>query len=280
MRANGAHEERGSAGRGTMPWPRTGTTLEYRHKPELQERLAAEYVLGTLRGPARARFQAWMREDAALARTVGEWEARLTPMAAAIAEVRPPRRVWRGIQARIAPTVRPAATPAAGDVAGPRSSPGLWASLAFWRNWSLVASGLAAALALGIALQRPAPPPDDRAAMEPSYVAMIEDSGRTMKVMAYVARGSSDLWIKTEGMPEASGKSYELWALSSRPEQAPVSLGVLPRASPARMRLPAVAERTLANVPWLAVSVEPEGGSRTGQPTGPVVAKGDCLRFW
>jgi anti-sigma-K factor RskA len=254
-----------------------GRTLRYRDKPELQERLAAEYVLGTLRGPARARFLAWMREDAALARTVREWEARLNPMTAAIAEVRPPRRVWRAIEARVASAGRSAAPATATSPARPRAS--LWESLAFWRNWALVASGLAAALALGIGLQRPAPP-EDRFAMQPSYVAMVQDSGRTMKVMAFVPRGSAELWIKTEGMQHEPGKSYELWALSARPGQAPVSLGVLPSASPAPIRLAAVAERTLADVPWLAVSVEPEGGSRTGQPTGPVIAKGDCLRFW
>lgn len=253
--------------------------MRYRDKPELQERLAAEYVLGTLRGPARARFQAWLREDAALARAVREWEARLNPMTAAIAEVKPPRRVWRGIEARIAPAPRATAGRVAASAAAPPSQGSLWNSLAFWRNWGLVASGLAAALALGIALQRPAPL-EDRVAMRPSYMAMMEDSGRTMKVMAFAPRGSSELWIKTEGMHHEPGKSYELWALSSRPGQAPVSLGVLPQASPAPIRLAAAVERTFADVPWLAVSVEPEGGSRTGQPTGPVVAKGDCVRFW
>src|SRR5512134_3083053 len=98
--------------------------MRYRNKPELKDRLAAEYVLGTLRGRARLRFQAWLREDAALRRTVAEWESRLAPMAVGIAEVRPPGRVWTAIQSRL-------------GGGAPAAKPGLWESLAFWRNWGL-----------------------------------------------------------------------------------------------------------------------------------------------
>jgi anti-sigma-K factor RskA len=51
--------------------------------PELRDRLAAEFVLGTLRGRARARFQSLMRYDPALREAVAFWEARLTPLATA-----------------------------------------------------------------------------------------------------------------------------------------------------------------------------------------------------
>ena len=58
--------------------------MRYRNKPELQQRLAAEYVLGTLRGRARARFQEWLRRDAALRRVVEAWEARHFPRLAQV----------------------------------------------------------------------------------------------------------------------------------------------------------------------------------------------------
>jgi anti-sigma-K factor RskA len=250
--------------------------VKYRDKPDLQERLAAEYVLGTLRGPARTRFQAWIREDAALARTVREWEARLNPMAATIAEVKPPRRVWRGIEERIAATRTSAPRTLASAV---RAKPGLWESLAFWRNWGLVASGMAAALALAVALQKPEPPPTSTA-MQPAYVAMIEDPSGKMKLVAYAARQSNELWVKMEGMPHEEGKSYELWGLPAQPGEKPRSLGVLPRTAKGTVQLAAVADKTLSDVPQLAISIEPEGGSKTGLPTGPVVAKGDCMKFW
>ena len=67
--------------------------MNYRH-PELRDRLASEYALGTLHGLARKRFERLMRDDADLRRSVAEWQERLMPMAQAIAPVNPPKRVW------------------------------------------------------------------------------------------------------------------------------------------------------------------------------------------
>ena len=51
--------------------------MRYRDKPELLQRLAGEYVLGTLRGRARTRFQRWLRADAAaIARCLKTLEAK------------------------------------------------------------------------------------------------------------------------------------------------------------------------------------------------------------
>jgi anti-sigma-K factor RskA len=55
---------------------------------------------------------------------------------------------------------------------------------------------------------------------------------------------------------------------------------MLPNVEKGTIQLAAVADQTLRDFPALAISIEPEGGSRTGLPTGPVVAKGDCLKFW
>ena len=77
--------------------------MKYRNKPELIERLAAEYVLGTLAGGARRRFAAWMVQDAALRRAVAQWETRLIPMAAAVRETAPPKSLWPAIAAQVAP---------------------------------------------------------------------------------------------------------------------------------------------------------------------------------
>jgi anti-sigma-K factor RskA len=259
--------------------------MRYRDKPELQDALAAEYVLGTLRGRARLRFQSWLREDAALRRTVGEWEARLLPMAEGVADLRPPRRVWKAIQARIA-----AAGAARALAPAPPAGGGLWESLAFWRGWGLVATGCVAALVAAVALR----PPEvievpvvkevvkevESGRLQASYFAILRDKDGKPVLMAYAPRTSNELWIKRLGMdPEPPKHGYELWGLPSKPGEAPTLLGMLPRDEKGTMRLAAAADATLRDFPALAITVEPEQGSG-GKATGPVVASGDCFRFW
>lgn len=248
--------------------------MNFRNKPELQERLAGEFALGTLRGAARARFTRWMREDAAIALAVARWQERLAPLAAAVAPVEPPARVWRAIRERTARAARP----------------GLWESVAFWRALGLSASGMAAALLAAITLlapqpPQPAPPPVvlrvPSSEFAASYLAVLTDP-KTQRpaIVVSVGRNSTDLWVKAlDPSIHVTGKSLELWALPAG--QAPRSLGLVAAADkPATLRLAAAADQSLGNVPALAVSLEPVGGSRTGAPTGPVLFSGPCVKSW
>jgi anti-sigma-K factor RskA len=252
--------------------------MNYRDKPELQDRLAGEYVLGTLRGRARSRFQTWLREDARLRRAVAEWEARLAPLAAGVPERAPPRRVWQAVRARVAASVGPQA-----------SGGGVWESLAFWRGWGLIATGCAAALFGALALQQPEVIEVPKLvevpakAMQPSYVAILHatQNGQKLVFVAYAGRDSDELWVKNVALGEAPpDHGHELWGLPAKPGEPPRSLGMLPNIEKGTIKLAAVADQSLRDFPALAISIEPAGGSKTGLPTGPVVAKGDCFRFW
>ena len=64
----------------------------------------------------------------------------------------------------------------------------------------------------------------------------------------------------------------ELWLLPA--DRPPVSLGLLEPAGDNRRPLTPEVERMLQAGAMLAVSLEPPGGSPTGQPTGPVVSTG------
>ena len=248
--------------------------MQYRNNSVLQDKLAAEYVLGTLRGRARLRFQSWMREDAALRMRVAEWEMWLTPMTEAIPELKPHTRVWKAIRARVSP--------------GPDAKHGVWSSLNFWRNWGLAVSSFAVALIATLAVR-----PDlvnfmdaDVVAksMQPSYVAILHATGpneEELMFMAYAARKSDQLWVKRMALKdEAASHSYELWGMPTKAGEAPISLGLIPAGQKGTMQLAAVADKSLAQFPQLAISIEPAGGSKTGVPTGPVIAKGDCFKFW
>ena len=249
--------------------------MDLLRKPELQQRLAAEFALGTLRGRARQRFRRFMAEDPALADAVQEWELRLAPMAAAVASVRPPARVWRAIEERIG--------------GAPARSGGIWASLAFWRNLGIAASGMAAGLlaAIVIAPQAPSPAPAPVVIRVPSnemaatYLAVLSDAKTQRPVLVVSAgRSAQELWVKTlDPAIHVPDRSLELWALP--PGQAPKSLGVVPPSEKmTALKLVAAADLAFADVPALAVSLEPRGGSPTGAPTGPVLYTGPFLKYW
>lgn len=250
--------------------------MDLHRKPELQQRLAAEFALGTLRGRARQRFRSFLAEDPALAAAVQDWELRLAPLAAAVGPVQPPARVWRAIQQRIG--------------GAPRRADGIWANLAFWRNLGLAASGMAAGLLAAIAFiapQAPSPAPAPVVVRVPSgemaatYLAVLSDP-KTQRPMLVVSAGrsSNELWVKTlDPAIHVPERSLELWALP--PGQAPRSLGVIaPSEKMTALKLIATADQALAEVPTLAVSLEPPGGSPTGAPTGPVLYTGPFLKYW
>jgi anti-sigma-K factor RskA len=266
--------------------------VRFRDKPELQDRLAAEYVLGTLRGRARLRFQAWMRGDAAVRRAVSEWETRLAPMAAGVPAVRPPRRVWQGIEARIAGLAAP--RPAASVTASRADTGGFWNSLAFWRNWGLIAAGCVATLVGALALKKPefVEVPVVReivrevvrevepVRLQPSYVAVLRDKGGKPVLVATAARKSNELWIKRIGIDaEPPEHGYELWGLFEQQDKPPKLLGMLPKDDKSTIKLTAAADEVLKDFPALAITLEPARGSG-GTATGPVIASGDCFQFW
>jgi len=67
---------------------------------ELVDRLAAEYVLGTLRGGARRHFERWLRSPQVRV-MVHEWEGRLAGLEPPPQRVPPPPEAWRGIEERL-----------------------------------------------------------------------------------------------------------------------------------------------------------------------------------
>ena len=80
-------------------------SLRYQNEA-LQDRLAAEYVLGNLRGAARRRLATLLRGQPRLHDKVTQWEERLFPALLRAPPVPPPPRVWRAIAQRIAPAAR------------------------------------------------------------------------------------------------------------------------------------------------------------------------------
>ena len=237
--------------------------LGHPDRRERLDRLAAEYALGTLPRRARARLARAARTDASVAAALREWENRLASLAVALPGITPSPRVWTRIVARLGLQDGARAAPAAA---------GWWTQLAVWRV--LAATGFAAALALGVALYAQRPP-----LAEPPIVAVLAGQDGKPALIASARRDDRFLLVKAVGAaPVDPGKALELWMLPQG--QPPRSLGVLPAGQLVRVPLAAPTDVTLANIPALAVSLEPVGGSPTGLPTGPVLYSGAIERMY
>jgi anti-sigma-K factor RskA len=223
-------------------------------RPELADRLAAEYVLGTLRGPARRRFQTLLEAHPALRSAVRRWEAQLAPLSDSVAPVAPPERVWAGVEARLFGAT-PLATPT-----------GWWHTLGLWRGLSALAT--AATLALVFVVTRVPPP-------QPPIIVVLATNPETAAISnaSFVASLSADgraLVLKPLNAPTlTSAQALELWSVPA--QGGPRSLGLVRADQVTTLLLQAGVQRSTAA---FAVSIEPAGGSPTGAPTGPIVSLG------
>jgi anti-sigma-K factor RskA len=213
---------------------------------ELLDRLAAEYVLGTLRGAARRRFARLCAQSVAARGALYRWEDRWTQLSRTLPPVQPAARVWTNVSRRLFGE----------DAAAPRASR--------WRTWQMAAAAglVAVALIVGLIVRQQAPPLQTLATLGTDSAHPVWRLERRLPLTA--------LTIEVVGtVPPAAGKSYELWALPRG--KAPVSLGVLPVGGRAERTLSEPQRAALLASDKVAVSVEPLGGSPTGSPTGPIV---------
>ncbi|WP_283179191.1 anti-sigma factor [Gemmobacter sp. 24YEA27] len=95
----------------------------------------------------------------------------------------------------------------------------------------------------------------------------------TYLVLYDSATGSVSLAHMT-GDP-VEGRDFQLWI--ARGAEAPVSLGVIPAGVSTRVGTTDQIRALMTTSAHMAISLEPPGGSPTGQPTGPVLAVGDLL---
>jgi anti-sigma-K factor RskA len=273
--------------------------------PQLRDRLTTEYALGTLRGPARRRFERLMASDRELADTAEDWELRLNHLAESAPTLEPPPRLWANIAEELWPA--------------PRSEPDawllrLWADLRFWRSLSALGAAAAGALVLYVALQPPriepeleaklqriddttgrlAQTPDEIAGLTarlaaiearlnatnlaPSHVAVLIDKYERPMMTAdlNVSEGRLALRLNITPPRDFSGKMLEVWMQS---DGALRSLGLFPSERSGTTTV-FVLSQDIADAlakGKLEVSLEPTGGSVTGAPSGPVLFSGPVL---
>lgn len=234
---------------------------------EERDLLAAEYVLRLLDGEELLAARGRLTGDSAFATAVESWERRLAPMFEAVEEVPPPAEIWR----RIEQAIGSEGTAAANDnVVQLRRRERLWKGYA--AGMTALAAGLALFLGLRVA-QPDAPMPQPQpapAAQAPTLVASLSTEGGEATLAVTVSPDGRSVLVTPTRMAAVSGHSHELWLIPA--SGTPVSLGVIAPDTPRRHSVPAQVVAEVKAQTTLAVSVEPEGGSTTGAPTGPVVA--------
>jgi anti-sigma-K factor RskA len=225
--------------------------------------LAAAYALGTLGPRARRRLDRLAQREAAVAAALRQWEWRLAAFADGSPGITPSPRVWEGIRSRLG------FADAAGARAG-KASP-WWSSLGLWRGLAL--AGFVLAFALGVSLLAPRERPFE------SVVVVLAGPDAKPALIATAERGSRFLTVKAVAdLAIPRDRALELWMLpDGRPPQ---SLGLVPATGIDRVLLRAPVGVALQNIPALAVSLEPPGGSTTGAPTGPVLYTGRIERTY
>jgi len=207
-------------------------------KEQRDEALAAEYVLGTLRGGAKLRFQRRLKNEPALAVYVARWLNLLNGMESQLKPVTPPETVWKRIALSLPESRRPK-----------RYRPML--------PWLAAASLLVAVLIYSVAFRAPALTP----------LAVLSSDQHQGQWIVSVSSTHDRIQLAPLHIAGINpGKSFELWAIPAG--QSPVSLGVIKERASSNIT---IAEQRFLTNATLAVSLEPKGGSPTGQPTGPVL---------
>ena len=230
--------------------------------PELRQALAAEYVLGTLHGRARKRFERLAEQDARLRQIIASWEQKLGSLSEGVKPVDVPDRVWNSIQKRLGfsqtqPTKQ-------GVIAT------IWDSLMLWRSLTTVAT---IALMFAAYLNLFAPK-----LIVNQYIAVLQTEQQQASWLI-----KSDLQnkrmivhiVNEQTIP--IGKAFELWMIKEGDK--PISLGLISPDKPLNLPLSDEMLEKIKQANVMAVSIEPAGGSPTGQPTGPVPYTGKVTQI-
>ena len=253
---------------------------------------AAEFAVGTLSGADRAVFTERLMNEPHLRARVDWWEQRFASLASAIAPIEPGPHLWERIKAEVAAPPQADETGStlvlpkgARDLPGAANDNGRAALIASRRRWRLgaMAASLAAialgALAFSDTVRDRALPTIDRLAgaqREPAagiaaqdYIAVVNAAGDAPALVVSVNGATKEVRVRSLGIEAPQGKSLELWYIAEGVD--PVPVGLIGQEQTVTGTFDTQAGATLA------VSVEPNGGSPSGQPTGEVVYTGKLV---
>jgi anti-sigma-K factor RskA len=215
---------------------------------------------------------------------VRRWQSRLAPLAEALPSKPPPKDLWAKIEARTVNAQAPAIAPQTVTSAKPQKT-------SRWREWfsfgnvGLLATGAAMAFAVftivPIIQKMNAPQVAQLPTMgglPQSYVAVMSGADEKAAFLVSSPRHSNELAIKVLAQTGATdAQQLRLWALPK--DGAPQSLGILPASGKGAITMPDTAEKTLGQIPFLGVTIEPKGTQVAALPEK-FAFRGPCVKLW
>lgn len=275
---------------------------------------AFEYVVGTLRGDARRRFEQHLQQQPHLEQEVRFWEQELMGLHQNTIERAPKTTTWSAIESAITDQAASAVAgssqarpePRPGPTHGPTHSPqgGFWSGLvqAWQGGYQSWQSGFVlfrpATLALLWALMATvwlvsAPP--NPVAFTPDYVAVLTQPGSDQPLLTALT-SSSGAELRLQWQPPVAAQalattadatnhgqiaadvSWQLWAKSRRDGQIR-SLLVFDQQQDGSLTLDEARLRLIRDAEDLILTQEEPGGSPIDEPSDQLLARGACVRL-
>ena len=213
---------------------------------ERRRALAGDYAIGLMPPTARKRFEQLLLDDPHLRAELAQWDTHLASLAEPLSAQPVPEHVWQAIVSRIEPH----------KLHVPARRP-FWT----WLRTGAVICSLLIAVTVGLLYTR------DNVQYKATLLSGTELPG--LRIEAHTD------YLQVQPLQLAAldaGRSLELWAIPV--DGKPVSLGLIPTGGDGMIGLSKSQQQLLGPHVVLAVSLEPKGGSTTGQPSGPVLYQG------
>jgi anti-sigma-K factor RskA len=223
---------------------------------EIHEIEAGEYVLGLMEDAERARFETRLEAEADLRTALREVRGRLHELDETAPVVKAPESLWAAIETRLDPNDA--------KVVPMRGRSKIRDSGA-WDFWSgFAAAAIVALVAIGGLWTRVTP-------TEPRLIVVLLDAQSQPGAIVEAFSGDQVRVVPLARFDVPEGKVLEVWTLPGA-ATGPVSLGLLEGARATTLSgldLPPPAPEQLYEITLVQA-----GGSPTGKPTGPIIAKG------
>lgn len=229
---------------------------------DLRNQKIADYVLGLMDEAQERGFDAEMDRDGDLARTVSDLQARFHALDETAQPEEVPDALWAAIAARLDSVPDAPANDQPSRTIMPSGLMRVARPVA-------MAASLAIAVGIGFAggvMMQPTP-------TTPVVIAVLATDDMRPGAIIEAFGDDSIRIVPLEALSAPEGQVLEVWTLPDE-ETGPVSLGTFSQAQELILRGPDLPPPQPDQL--YEITIEPEGGSPTGLPTGPILLIGNA----